>query len=66
MLSVGASVLKTFYHSSHYHFSILGENNKPDIFLIMKVMHTYTLYLWLIHVDVWQNPTQYSKIISSS
>ena len=34
-------MLKTFYHSSHYHFSILGENNKPDIFLIMNVMHTY-------------------------
>jgi len=22
---------------------------------------TYVLYLWLIHVDVWQKPTQYEK-----
>ena len=23
----------------------------------------HTLYLWLIHVDVWQKPTQYCKAI---
>ena len=21
------------------------------------------VYLWLIHIDVWQNPTQYCKVI---
>ena len=28
----------------------------------LKVEGTY-IYLWLIHVDVWQKPTQYCKAI---
>ena len=27
-----------------------------------KTKETY-VYLWLIHVDVWQKPTQYGKAI---
>jgi len=28
----------------------------------LKTERTY-VYLWLIHVDVWQKPTQYCKAI---
>ena len=42
------------------------ENNrmgkKIDLFKKFKREGTY-VYLWLIHADVWQKPTQYCKAI---
>ena len=36
--------------------------SKPEMLAIVK--KSLLIYLWLIHADVWQKPTQYCKAIT--
>jgi len=44
---------------------MLFENEAREMGRRFRRERTY-VYLWLIHVDVWQKPTQYWKAISSN
>ena len=49
-------------NESHTGIKIAGSRMGLEVGGRFKTEGTY-VYLWLIHVDIWQKPTQYCKAI---